>query len=60
MWVFSYKLDKDRYLDKYKARLIARGDLCPLTDQDTYAATLAVRVFRALIAITAYFDLDIY
>jgi hypothetical protein len=32
MWVFSYKLDEDGYLDKYKARLVARGDLCPLTD----------------------------
>jgi hypothetical protein len=60
MWVFSYKLDEDGYLDKYKARLVARGDLCLLTDQDTYAATLATRVFRALMAIAAYFDLDIY
>ena len=60
MWVFSYKLDEDRYLDKYKARLVVRGDLCLSIDQDTYAATLAARVFRALMAIAAYFDLDIY
>jgi hypothetical protein len=27
MWVFTYKFDQDRYLLKYKARLVARGDL---------------------------------
>ena len=60
MWVFTYKFNEDGYLDKYKARLVARGDLCPSTDQDTYATTLAARVFRALMLIAAYFDLDIY
>ena len=60
MWVFTYKFNKDGYLDKYKARLVARGDLCPSIDQDIYATILAARVFRALIAIAAYFDLDIY
>ena len=40
MWVLSYKFNKDRYLDRHKARLVARGDL--QVDQDnTYAATLA-------------------
>ena len=28
--------------------------------KDIYAATLATRVFKALIAIAAYFNLDIY
>ena len=27
MWVFTYKFDQDGYLLKYKARLVARGDL---------------------------------
>src|SRR6266536_4283926 len=27
MWVLSYKFDEDGYLDRYKARLVARGDL---------------------------------
>ncbi len=36
-----------------------RGDLVHLTDNDTYVATLASRVFRALMAIAVYFDLDI-
>ena len=45
---------------KYKARLCIRGDLQPPTAQDTYAATLATRTFRALMAIAAAFDLEIW
>ena len=53
----KYKLDDKGYLTKYKARLCARGDL-QYTEQDTFAATLAARVFRALLAIVAAFDLE--
>jgi len=60
MWVFTYKFDVDGYLLKYKARLVVRGDLYVQKEKDTYAATLATRVFRALMAIAAYFDLDIW
>ncbi len=31
-----------------------------MTHRDTYAATLAARTFRALMAISAAFDLDIW
>jgi hypothetical protein len=59
MWIFTYKFDEDGYLYKFKARLVVRGDL-----QDdwgeTYAATLAARVFRLLIALAAAFDLHAY
>ena len=58
LWVFKYKFDSDGFLTKFKARLCVRGDL-QLTDQDTYAATLAARTFRALIAIAAAFDLEL-
>jgi IS30 family transposase len=58
IWVFTYKFDTDGYLTKYKARLCVRGDLQQLTLQDTYAATLAARVFRTLMAIAAAFDLE--
>lgn len=59
MWLFSYKFNKDGYLYKYKARLVVRGDL--QNDWgDTYAATLAARVFWFLIAITAAFSLLAY
>ena len=57
MWIFNYKFDEEGYLTKYKARLVARGDF-QKTNQDTYAATLAARIFRALMAVVATFDLE--
>lgn len=56
-WVFKYKFDNEGYLIKHKARLCARGDL-QQTEQDVYAATLAIRVFRALMAIVTAFGLS--
>jgi hypothetical protein len=58
-WVFKYKYDTDGYLDKFKARLCARGDL-QATEQDNYAATLAAKTFRAIMAIAAAFDLEVF
>ena len=58
MWVLSYKFDEDGYLDRHKARLVARGDL-QVDQDDTYAATLAAQTFRAIMAIVAAFDLEI-
>ena len=58
MWVFTYKFDTEGYLTKYKARLCVRGDLQDPTHLDTYATTLAARLFRTLIAIMAAFDLE--
>jgi len=57
-WVFRYKFDTDGFLTKYKSRLCVRGDLQRLTLQDTYAATLAAKVFRTMMALTAAFDLE--
>jgi Reverse transcriptase (RNA-dependent DNA polymerase) len=57
LWVFKYKLDTDGFLTKFKARLCVRGDM-QVTEKDTYAATLAARTFRALMAIAAAFDLE--
>jgi hypothetical protein len=57
-WVFKYKFDSNGYLNKFKARLCVRGDL-QTTEKDNYAATLAIRYFRALMAIAAAFDLEI-
>ena len=56
-WVFKYKFDNEGYLVKHKARLCARGDL-QQTEQDVYAATLAIRIFRALMAIVTAFGLS--
>ena len=56
MWVFSYKFDENGYLLKYKARLVVRGDLQEQYG-DTYAATLAARLLRALMALACAFNL---
>jgi len=57
-WVFKYKLDEHGYLVKFKARLVVRGDL-HTTANETYAATLAARTFRALMALAAAFNLEL-
>jgi hypothetical protein len=54
-WVFTYKNDSDGYLTKYKARIVVRGDLQDADPQDVYAATLASKVFRVLMALVAAF-----
>ena len=58
MWVFVYKTDKHGYLQKCKARLVVCGNQQALTDLPTRATTLASMAFRALMAITAKFDLE--
>lgn len=55
--VFTYKFDTGGYLAKYEARIVARGDLQISKFSDTYAATVAARVLRTLMAIAAHFDL---
>ena len=60
MWVYTYKLDKHHRLLKCKARLVVRGDQQRnITSQDTYAATLASRSFRIIIAIAAYYNMEL-
>ena len=56
--VFKYKFDINGYLVKFKARLCVRGDLQVL-NRDNYAAILVIRYFRALIVLTAAFNLKI-
>jgi hypothetical protein len=59
-WVFTYKIDTDGYLTKFKARIYVRGDLQPRSDKNIYAVTFAARTFRALMAITAAYDLEAF
>lgn len=60
MWVYTYKFDKHHRLNKCKARLVVRGDQQRnITSQDTYAATLAGRSLRMLMAIAAKYDLEL-
>jgi hypothetical protein len=48
--VFKYKFDSEEYLVRYKAQICVCGDL-QTSAKDTYAATLAVQVFRAITAV---------
>jgi reverse transcriptase-like protein len=57
-WVLLYKFDKDGNLDKYKARICARGDLQVMTMEEKRATTLAAKTFRTMMAIAAAFDLE--
>ncbi|CCE34925.1 uncharacterized protein CPUR_08864 [Claviceps purpurea 20.1] len=60
MWVYTYKFDKHNNYVKCKARLVVRGDQQRhISSQDTYAATLANRSFRMLMAIAAKYNLEL-
>jgi len=58
-WVFDYKFDQDGYLRRCKARICVRGDLQEDDGLETYAATLAAKTFRVMMAVTARYDLDV-
>jgi hypothetical protein len=59
IWMFKYKFNINDYLKKIKTRLCVRDDL-QSTDQNTYAITLTVKTFRALMIISTVFDLEIW
>ncbi|OCK72830.1 hypothetical protein K432DRAFT_271186, partial [Lepidopterella palustris CBS 459.81] len=54
----EYKNLERRGTWKYKARLCVRSHL-QTTDEETYAATLAARMFRVRMVIAAVFNLEI-
>jgi hypothetical protein len=58
-WVFTYKFDADGYIDKFKARLCARGDYQLIgSREDVYASIGAYTTLRICLALAAAFDLD--
>ena len=52
-WVYTYKFDEKGSLLKFKARLVARGDQVRNVFQETFAATLAIRSLRTILAIAS-------
>ena len=56
--MFTYKTDINRFLIKFKAHFYVQGNLQESVHKDTYAATLAAKSFKVLMAIVAIFDLD--
>ena len=60
-WVFSYKFDEDGFLESCKARVVVRGDMQDTESlQSTYAATLAARSLRLVMALCAFGDLETF
>jgi hypothetical protein len=59
IWMFKYKFDINDYLKKFKTWLCVKNDLQSI-DQNTYAITLIVKTFRALMIISTVFDLEIW
>ncbi len=57
-WVFRYKIDKNNYLKSFKSRIYVRGDLQPPSEKDTYAAILASKSLRILLAVIIRWDLE--
>ena len=55
--MFTYKFDESGYLIKYKARIVIRGNLQLVNEDDTHTAILAFKVFKTLIAIIAKYGL---
>ena len=58
-WVYQYKWDQQGNLVQCKARLVVRGDQQWENELPTRATTLAIASFRILLAIVAYFDLEL-
>jgi hypothetical protein len=56
-WIFTYKIDSNDYLIKYKARIVIRDDLQVIDPQNVYAVTLISKVFRVLMTLVAAFNL---
>ncbi|KAI1000402.1 hypothetical protein K3495_g7793 [Podosphaera aphanis] len=57
-WIWTYKFDPQGFLTKFKCRLCVRGDLQLPTLKDTYAATLAMKTFRSMMALMCAFGLE--
>jgi hypothetical protein len=58
IWMFKYKFNINDYLKKFKTRLCVKNDLQSI-NQNTYAITLIVKTFRALMIISIVFNLEI-
>ena len=61
MWVYTYKFNKAEWFSKCKARFIIKSDQQKRTnDADTYAAILAGKNLKVLLAIATKLNLKLY
>nr|GEV82282.1 hypothetical protein [Tanacetum cinerariifolium] len=61
-WLFKKNTDLDKVIHTYKARLVAKGyTQTPRIDyEETFSQVADIRAIRILIAITAYYDYEIW
>nr|GEV37762.1 hypothetical protein [Tanacetum cinerariifolium] len=61
-WIFKKKTDMDGVVHTYKARLVAKGyTQTPWIDyEETFSPVADIRAIRILIAISAYYDYEIW
>ena len=58
--IFSIVFNPDGTFKKFKARLVARGDMLKnILDSDTYAGTVRSDTLRLLLSLAAEHDLDL-
>nr|GFB36992.1 retrovirus-related Pol polyprotein from transposon TNT 1-94 [Tanacetum cinerariifolium] len=61
-WLYKKKTDMDGKVDTYKARLVAIGynQTYEIDYEETFSPVAYIRAIRTLIAITAYYDYEIW
>jgi len=60
LWVFTYKDDADGIVGRFQGANMCRGDLQQdIRSEDVSALTAAYRHFRMLMALVAYFNLEV-
>ena len=61
-WVFKNKTDKDGNVHTFKARLVAKGfkQIYGIDYDETFSPVAMLKSIRILLAITAYYDYEIW
>lgn len=57
--MLTYKFNKDRYLIKVKVYIYIQGDLERDTKSNNYIVIALIKLFRAVIALVATFNINI-
>jgi histone deacetylase 1/2 len=58
-WKFKIKRDNNGAIIKYKARLVARGDMQSVDYSSVFAPTVRYTTLRVLLALACHHDLEI-
>ncbi len=57
-WIFTYKIDSNKYLLKYKTRTVIKKNLQYNNVEDVYIAIFALKIFRVLMTLIAALKLQ--